>query len=239
MEPYKQDKYRYNIFTFSNGKKIIKAYDIPQKRTLGPRTKQKRTKQRKYRPDNSKLMKRNLLFLVEENFVPGSTFVTLTYAENMTSTERSSVDFNFFLKRLRRYFAKRARESRAKHVVLKYVAVRERQKRGSIHWHIVMNKRIKHSDLELLWGFGFVDIKSTRNVNHMGAYLAKYLSKENEFPKNTRRVIASRSCNRPNSVKMYSLPPTFFQHNTVTQWDTFSNYYRGNIDTLYTEPKSR
>ena len=60
----------------------------------------------------------------------------------------------------------------------KYVAVREFQERGAIHYHLAINTFIRHEQLAELWRNGFVWIeKPVKNQNHLSNYICKYLSK--------------------------------------------------------------
>jgi hypothetical protein len=133
------------------------------------------------------------------NFGQGDTFITLTYAENMQDIEKADNDFKKFIQRFRyRYKG------------LKYIAVREFQKRGAIHFHMICNwnedleseEQIKEKERwfgEKLWGHGFVDIKVLDGVDNVGAYLIKYMTKNISIEafKGKKAYLCSKGLERP------------------------------------------
>lgn len=96
-------------------------------------------------------------------------FLTLTYKENLQNIETARKDFDKFIKRLK---------SKVKR--LKYVNVIEFQKRGAIHFHLVCNlPYIDVKKLSKIWRLGFVKINKIDNVDNIGAYITKYMTKDN------------------------------------------------------------
>jgi len=97
---------------------------------------------------------------------------TLTYKENMTDRKTAVNDFNLFMKRL---------NYRLKWGSLAYVAVMERQKRGAIHFHLALNKRIEFETMGNVWGLGFVMVSQfSGELDRVAGYMSKYLKKEME-----------------------------------------------------------
>lgn len=100
---------------------------------------------------------------------------TLTYAENMTDTERLYNDFRKFNMRFQRYCKQKGYDKP------EYIVIMEPQERGSWHAHLLYiweNMRapyIANSIFADLWGHGFVKIKKLDNVDNVGAYLTAYL----------------------------------------------------------------
>lgn len=114
------------------------------------------------------------------NFGIGDAFVTLTYAKNMQDLNEADDDFKKFIKRFKYHYNLDD---------LKYVAVRELQDRGAIHYHIMMDfkkpdwvlnedelKKLER-DFFSIWKHGWVDIKFMDEVDNVGAYLIKYMTK--------------------------------------------------------------
>lgn len=96
-------------------------------------------------------------------------WVTLTYAENMTDTERLYEDFKAFNRRARKEFGH-----------YEYVTAAEPQGRGAWHLHVVMiwpgkAPYVPNKALSELWGQGFVTVKKIKDVDNVGAYLTAYL----------------------------------------------------------------
>lgn len=102
-------------------------------------------------------------------------WVTLTYAENMTDTERLYRDINTFWKRFKRYCSKHG------YTAPEYIMVIEPQARGAWHAHALLIWDIKrpfipNPDFADMWGNGFVNIKGVPDgCDNIGAYLSAYL----------------------------------------------------------------
>ncbi len=108
-----------------------------------------------------------------------SKFLTLTYAENMT--QPTNADFTLFIKRLNYKLYK------SKRSLLHYIAVIEFQKRGAVHYHIVifnlpfMERDLYFSAFEECWGHGFVKIRTVPDKG-VGRYITKnYITKADDF----------------------------------------------------------
>ena len=103
-------------------------------------------------------------------------WVTLTYAENMTDTERLYKDFEKFWKRFC-YWCKKQNI-----VKPEYIAVAEPQGRGAWHMHLVLIFSEKapyienNTVLAPLWGQGFTKIKAVHGCDNIGAYFSAYLA---------------------------------------------------------------
>jgi len=110
--------------------------------------------------------------LGESNF---PVFASLTYAENMQDERKATKDFNAFAKSLRRQFGS----------TIRFIATKERQKRGAIHFHaliwgipsfVVRGERNSRLVAEI-WGHGFADLIQTDGDPRVASYMAKYMSK--------------------------------------------------------------
>lgn len=88
----------------------------------------------------------------------------------MTDLRRANGEFAKFVKRLKRYVG----------FSPQYVAVPEFQKRGAVHYHLLLNcPYIPADELARLWGQGFVKVNAIDNVDNLGAYVTKYMTKDN------------------------------------------------------------
>lgn len=119
--------------------------------------------------------------LINNNFTGANNelFITLTYRQTdgkpMTDVNKVSIDFQQFIKRIRRKYSD-----------LEYIAVLEPQENGAWHWHLLAkftnwsaNKQIKienNAIIEPLWGHGFTNTKAIKKVDNIGAYLSAYLA---------------------------------------------------------------
>ena len=105
------------------------------------------------------------------------SWVTLTYAENMTDTKRLYRDFVNFWKRFA-YWCKVQGYCKPE-----YIAVAEPQGRGAWHLHClwIWSDKAPFVDnngvLWKLWGHGFTKIKAVRtDCDNLGAYFSAYLA---------------------------------------------------------------
>lgn len=95
-------------------------------------------------------------------------FLTLTYAENLKELRRARYDFDKFIKRIKTRFKK-----------FLYVVVIEFQKRGAVHFHLLCNlPYVEAKELAKIWGHGFIKINRIDNVDNVGAYVTKYMTKD-------------------------------------------------------------
>lgn len=123
------------------------------------------------------------------NFSNRSKFITLTFKENMQDIGAANKLFKEF-----------TRELRKRQPDLKYIAVIEFQKRGAIHYHLLCNLNyISAKVLENTWGNGFVKINRIDHVDNIGAYVIKYMTKEDADPRLVGKKMyqTSRNLERP------------------------------------------
>lgn len=98
-------------------------------------------------------------------------FLTLTFKENVQDIEQANYEFVKFIKRLNYYCFG------TKKANLKYTCVIEFQKRGAIHYHVIIYNMpfVKANDIAKVWGNGFIKINKIDDVDNVGAYVAEYL----------------------------------------------------------------
>lgn len=138
--------------------------------------------------------KNAIVLLSAANFrAHDSKFLTLTFrdTQDFDITDLNVCNFYLrkFFRRLKYLFG----------VDIKYISVAEYQKRGAVHYHVLINlPYFRKSELENLWGHGFVSISSISDSRHMASYLSKYLMKQ--LKPGEKRVITSRKLDRPTVV---------------------------------------
>lgn len=136
--------------------------------------------------------------IIDCNFDDRSTFLTLTFKENIQDIETTNREFTLFIKRLKRYL---------KNQQLKYIATWELQQRGAIHYHLVLFSvpYIKNDKLSELWGNGFIKInkiKETVTNEAVGVYITKYFVKDLEKKANQKKAyFCSRNLIKPKETK--------------------------------------
>lgn len=96
-------------------------------------------------------------------------FLTLTFAENVTDLDYARYEFDKFVKRVKTRCSN-----------FQYIEVVEFQKRGSIHFHMLCNlPYIDVNELAEVWKHGFIKLNRMDNVDNVGAYITKYMTKDN------------------------------------------------------------
>ena len=174
-------------------------------------------------------------------------FLTLTFEENITDLDYSNNEFKKWIDRVNYKVFK------TKKRVMKYVAVIEFQKRGAIHYHVLCNlPYIDSNELAKVWGHGFIrlnkikgDIKrfGSTECDNVGAYVCKYMTKDNDDPRLEGRncYLMSRNLDKPQEIfvsndekdlleQVYNLNDAFtsllYKENFAT---TYTNEYTGTV----------
>lgn len=133
-------------------------------------------------------------------------FLTLTFEENVIDLDYANDEFKKFIKRVNyQVFNTKKR-------VLKYVAVIEFQKRGAIHYHMLCNLPfIDSKSLAKIWGHGFIKINKIKGdkerfgsseCDNVGAYVCKYMTKDNDDPRllGRKSYLMSRNLDKPQEI---------------------------------------
>ena len=130
---------------------------------------------------SSKRAAKNLVRIINSNvnaYGKGVTskFLTLTFAEHITDLEVANKMFTDFMRRLNYSLLKERRN------VIKYTAVWELTKNGRIHYHVIFYNLpfVKIDKLVDIWGHGIAYINVIDNVDNVGVYVAKYMSKPDD-----------------------------------------------------------
>ena len=109
-----------------------------------------------------------------------ASFVTLTFGKRVPTDKEAKRLLDIFLKRMRRYFG----------FNVEYVWVAELQKRGAIHFHILLSEYLPKEWLNIAWNeiannwtksaYGETQklLPNVKGVLLAGSYITKYISKE-------------------------------------------------------------
>lgn len=154
------------------------------------------------------------------------TFVTLTFKENIIDLVMANDEFNKFVKRLKR-----------KYNSIKYLAVPEFQKRGAVHYHMLLNvEYIENSVLTEIWGNGFVMINKIKHIRNVGLYVSKYIGKDlfdNRYF-GMRKILYPRNLDRPKTMRfMPDVSKIVLENNSDSKELYSSSYeskYNGKVD---------
>lgn len=117
-------------------------------------------------------------------------FITLTFKDNLQDVIQCNYLFKKFIQRLKYKYKND----------LKYLAVIEFQERGAVHYHMLCNlPYIPQKDLQECWGNGFIFVNAICHVDNVGAYIVKYMTKDNkdERLKGLKAYLFSRNLRRP------------------------------------------
>lgn len=123
--------------------------------------------------------------ILNANLDDKSYFITLTFKENIQDYEKANARFHYFI--------------RKKNKDIKYLVVKEHQKRGAIHFHLIVFD-IEPNDLEKLlisWNYGFKHSKKITNrySYSIANYLTNYMTKEKNQLVNANKKVFSNSRN--------------------------------------------
>lgn len=138
--------------------------------------------------------------LVDMNFDSQTKFLTLTFKENRQDIEYTNSEFKKFIKRLN-YKLYKTKKSQ-----ISYLATWEKQKRGAIHYHIILFHfpYIPHKTLVTIWGHGSVTINKidVDSIENRGRYISKYFDKELELKEHKKKAyFKSQNLKLPKKTK--------------------------------------
>ena len=164
------------IYEYEKG--YLKGYQLTdsEKRNIGRLKGEKSNNYEEHRKQVLQRAKKNLRRLINANIGQygdefTAKFLTLTFKDNVQDIEQANYEFQKFIKRLNYYCFG------TKKANLKYTCVVEFQKRGAIHYHVIIYNMpyVKANNIENLWGNGFIKINKIDNVDNVGAYVSEYL----------------------------------------------------------------
>lgn len=173
--------------------------------------------------------RRDIRNIVNTNFNPMSKFLTLTFEENITDVAEANNEFRQFVKRIN-YNVFKTKKS-----VFKYTVVPETQQRGAIHYHVVCYNLpyVPVEKLGEIWGNGFIKINKIEHVDNVGAYVCKYLSKEEcESFRGKKCYFNSRNLNKPLEITQEKKVSEVLAHLENLQpkiCKSYNNEYTGDV----------
>jgi len=164
-------------------------------------------------------------------------FLTLTFKDNVKDLDKANYEFEKFIKRLNYHCFG------TKKANLKYTCVVEFQKRGAIHYHVIIYNMpyIKANDIGNVWGNGFIKINKIDDVDNVGAYVSEYLGQaekgqgkniEDDRLQGKKSYFSSRGLYNPIEItdkKIVEQVATALLNEKLTYSATFENEHLGNI----------
>lgn len=155
-------------------------------------------------------------------------FLTLTFKDNITDLKVANKLFKNFILRLN-YYCKKQGASK-----FEYIAVVEFQKRGAVHYHLLCNLPYVQADIiETIWGNGFIYINKIDNVDNVGAYITKYMTKKSQDKRliENRSYFTSQGLNEPKIMENCEDISFLLKNKKVVReyQSTFENGYSGKV----------
>lgn len=157
-------------------------------------------------------------------------FLTLTFKENIQDLKYANKEFMLFIKRLN------YRLFNTKKSNIRYSAVVEFQKRGAIHYHVLLYNvpYVRFDKIAECWGHGDITINKIDDVDNVGAYVTKYMTKDNmdERLQGQKSYFNSRGLFKPIEITDKKKVETFFDAlpcEKMTYSATFENEQLGKI----------
>ncbi|ELC8451723.1 hypothetical protein QYB64_003304 [Clostridium perfringens] len=195
--------FKAKVFLCGN---VVEVYEYDKPIFSGYKDSKGRRGRRSCASDDEKIKNRekvcrramnDLRRLINANFKRGSSrFITLTFKDNVQDLKYSNYEFKKFVKRFEYYLGYK----------VQYTVVIEFQKRGAIHYHAIFYNIPSKLDLPRcreIWGHGSFNCKRIDNVDNVGAYMVKYLSKniDDERLKGNKMYFNSRGLVKPKEIK--------------------------------------
>lgn len=182
------------IEVYEYSESILEGFDNSRSKGKGRRCKADEAEQMRNRELVLQRARRDIRRLVNCNIGEFSKFITLTFRENITDLKVANYEWKKFKQRLETKIGYK----------LQYLVVIEFQKRGAIHYHCVMFNLpyVKNKDLAAIWGNGYVKINRIDNVDNVGAYVCKYMTKtDDDRLLGQKMYFASRGLEKPVEIK--------------------------------------
>ena len=227
------------IYEYSKG--YLKGYENTRADS-GRKIDYESTDYEKHRKQVLQRAKRDLRRLINSNHGQygsqfTSKFLTLTFGDVVTDVEVANYEFKKFMQRLN-YLVFDTKKAN-----LKYNAVIEFQKRGAIHYHVIIYNMpfTKQKIIEKTWGNGFIKINKIDNVDNVGAYVAEYLGQaekgqghdiEDDRLQGKKSYFSSRGLYKPIEItdkKIVETVAAALPLENLTYAADFENEHLGNI----------
>jgi hypothetical protein len=137
------------------------------------------------------------------DFEINDKFLTLTFHRNINDLDYCYKELKLFLRELKILFD----YTWVNGEPLKYIIVPEYQKRGAVHYHLIINlpfitKEIQNVIFPIIWRHGFKDLRAIKDLNRASWYLAKYITKS-ELPIGRKRYYKSKNLSKSKIIYNY------------------------------------
>lgn len=193
-------------------KNVIEVYEYERLNVNGGGAREGDGEYKDQNYKQSKRKRRNAIRqLITSNFDCTSKFVTLTFDNardfDINDVKECNAYFKRFIQRLRRRYS-----------VLEYVAVvefQDKNDRGAVHYHMICNLPfVPKSELQKIWGAGFVKINKIDKVDNVGAYVIKYMTADVDDKRlmGLKAYNSSHGLQKPVEVKTWAPEDEYIVH---------------------------
>lgn len=149
-------------------------------------------------------------------------FCTLTYSKNQTSLSSARREYAYFIKKLNIHLG-----YKCQYIVIPEIQQKRLDKYGVAVWHfhaVFFNlEYIPIKIFKSIWSFGSVDLAVARNIEDIGSYLIKYMTKQtnDSLLYGERAYNTSRGIIRPVHTFNDVLIDKFIENDNVIKVDEF------------------
>lgn len=147
-----------------------------------------------------------IMRLVNMNYDNRTSFLTLTFKDDIEDIDYANSEFRKFIKRLSYYLYKK--ESGLKYLATWEIQTSRAIKTGKevIHYHIIMFDvpYIDYDKLTTIWGNGYVSINRVDDIENKGLYVSKYFAKDIDQKTHKKKAyFTSRNLKKPIEKKIF------------------------------------
>lgn len=213
---------------------VLYGYEDKKKNSKGRQAVASEEDKKKNREKVLSRASRELRRIINSNIQKHSKFVTLTFKDNIQDLGVANYEFKKFVQRLNYNYK----------IKLQYSVVIEFQERGAIHYHALFYNLTEKLDINRvadLWGNGFIKVNSIKDVDNVGAYVCKYMTKSDDDRLLGKKMyFNSRGLKKPQEIKepdVVSALVGSLQYQTPKYENKFSNEYNSVEYKQYIIPK--
>lgn len=181
--------------------------------------------------------RKNLMRTINANYTENSKFLTLTFKDEMTDIRKANYELKKFIQRLNYYL-----EYNIKYSCVPEVQEERYKKYGVAvwHYHLVLYNTPQKLDIKKLrdiWSNGHIKINVIKDVDNVGAYICKYMTKNHKDRlRGEKMYFNSRGLNKPVEIKEPALVNDLLQtlQEQVPKYEnTFANEYNSVVYKQY------
>lgn len=196
-------KYRRRLYRYGDAAEVyIFPVSDNGRKGKGSRGKRRKPSRNCQRALNNRHRAGRLGREIAFNFGAGDCFLTLTYKNAVQSYERAHKDIVNFISRYKRALKRAGFTGEVKYI---YVSERGRNS-GRWHHHIILSGELKTSEIQKLWGLGYVDIRSLEaddrgSFSGLANYMCKYGSDEDNKQRGAADIMTGGRIHRSRNIR--------------------------------------